>query len=79
MSISSADDAPNGMEFLCGPHRLKVGTSRARTMAIIAASPDLVRVFCKTPRQMLLANALSRARESGERVHGHSVGAQTLF
>lgn len=25
-------------------------------MAILVASPDLVRVSCKTPRQMLLAN-----------------------
>jgi len=78
-STSAADDAPHGMEFLCGPHRLNVATSRTRAMAIIAASPDLVRVCCKTPRQMLLANALCRAWESGERVHGHSVGAQTLL
>jgi uncharacterized protein len=66
MATSSADDAPRGMEFLYDPHRLNVATSRARAMAIIVASPDLVRVSCKTPRQMLLANALCRAWESGE-------------
>ena len=66
MATSSADDAPRGMEFLYDPHRLNVATSRARAMAIIVASPDLVRVSCKTPRQMLLANTLCRAWESGE-------------
>jgi superfamily I DNA and/or RNA helicase len=70
MATSSADDAPRGMEFLYDPHRLNVATSRARAMAVIVASPDLVRVSCKTPRQMQLANTLCRAWESGERVHG---------
>jgi uncharacterized protein len=64
MATSSADDAPRGLEFLYDPHRLNVATSRARAMAIIVASPDLVRVTCRTPRQMLLANALCRAWES---------------
>src|ERR1019366_970747 len=40
-------------------------------MAILIASPDLVRVFCRTPRQMLLANALCRAWER----QGPSAGA----
>lgn len=63
MATSSAEDAPHGMEFLYDLHRLNVATSRARAIAIIVASPDLVRVFCRTPRQMLLANALCRAWE----------------
>ena len=67
MATSSADDAPRGLEFLYDPHRLNVATSRARAMAIIVASPDLVRVSCRTPRQMLLANALCRAWESAGR------------
>jgi predicted RecB family nuclease len=66
MATSSADEAPRGLEFLYDPHRLNVATSRARAMAIIVASPDLVRASCRTPRQMLLANALCRAWESGE-------------
>jgi predicted RecB family nuclease len=64
MATSSADDAPRGMEFLFDLHRLNVATSRARALAIIVASPDLVRVFCRTPRQMVLANALCRAWEA---------------
>ncbi len=64
MATSSADDAPRGLEFLYDPHRLNVATSRARAMAIVVASTDLIRVACRTPRQMYLANALCRAWES---------------
>jgi uncharacterized protein len=53
------------MEFLYDPHRLNVATSRAQALAVIVASPDLVRVSCRTPRQMLLANVLCRAWETG--------------
>ncbi len=63
MATSSAEDAPRGMEFLFDLHRLNVAISRARAVAIIVASPDLARVFCRTPRQMVLANALCRAWE----------------
>ncbi len=65
MATSSADDAPRGMEFLYDLHRLNVATSRARALAIIVASPDLVRVSCQTPRQMHLANALCSAWQTG--------------
>jgi predicted RecB family nuclease len=64
MATSSADEAPRGLEFLYDPHRLNVATSRAMAMAIIVASPDLIRVPCRTPRQMFLANALCQAWES---------------
>ena len=64
MATSSADDAPRGLEFLYDPHRLNVATSRARALAVVVASGDLIRVACKTPRQMYLANELCRARES---------------
>jgi predicted RecB family nuclease len=63
MATSSAEDAPRGMEFLFDLHRLNVATSRARAVAFVVASPDLARVFCRTPRQMVLANALCRAWE----------------
>jgi uncharacterized protein len=64
MATSSADDAPRGLEFLYDPHRLNVATSRARAMAVVVASTDLIRVACRTPRQMYLANALCRAWEA---------------
>jgi len=65
MASSSAVDAPRGLEFLFDLHRLNVATSRAQALAIIVASPDLVRVFCGTASQMVLANALCRAWEAG--------------
>jgi len=64
MATSSADEAPRGLDFLYDVHRLNVATSRARAMAIIVASPDLIRVSCRTPNQMVLVNALCRAWES---------------
>ena len=64
MATSSADEAPRGLDFLYDLHRLNVATSRARALAIIVASPDLIRVFCRTPHQMVLANALCRAWET---------------
>jgi superfamily I DNA and/or RNA helicase len=65
MATSSADNAPRGMDFLYDLHRLNVATSRARALAIIVVSPDLVRVSCQTPRQMQLANALCHAWQVG--------------
>ena len=61
MATSSAADAPRGLEFLFDLHRLNVATSRARSIGIIVASPDLSRAFCRTPHQMRLANALCSA------------------
>ena len=66
MATSSADDAPRGMEFLYSLNRLNVATSRARCLAVVVASPGLLAVRCRTPRQMLLANALARLWELAE-------------
>jgi uncharacterized protein len=60
MATSSPEEAPRGLEFLYSLNRLNVATSRARCVAIVVASPALVRVACHTPRQMQLANALCR-------------------
>jgi hypothetical protein len=35
-------------------------------MSVIVASPDLVRISCRTPGQMLLVTALCLARESAK-------------
>jgi uncharacterized protein len=63
MATSRPEDAPHGMEFLFSLNRLNVATSRALALAIVVASPRLFEVECRTPRQMLLANALCRFRE----------------
>jgi uncharacterized protein len=63
MASSSAADAPRGMEFLYSLNRLNVATSRARCLTVLVASPEVLRVRCRTPRQMRLANALCRLLE----------------
>jgi superfamily I DNA and/or RNA helicase len=63
MAASSAEDAPRGMDFLLDTHRLNVAVSRARAVAIVVASPELLRVAARTPEQMRLANALCRLVE----------------
>jgi len=63
MTTSSPEDAPRGMEFLYSLNRLNVAVSRAQCVAVIVASPALLQVECKTPRQIQLANALCRYLE----------------
>jgi predicted RecB family nuclease len=60
MTTSAPELAPRGMEFLYSRNRLNVATSRARCVAVVVASPELLRVRARTPRQMRLANALAR-------------------
>jgi predicted RecB family nuclease len=60
MATSTAAEAPRGLEFLYSRNRLNVAVSRAMAVAVILASPDLVRVACRTPRQMTLVNGLCR-------------------
>jgi predicted RecB family nuclease len=60
MATPTPEEAPRGMEFLYSLNRLNVATSRARCVALVVASPELIRVACHSPRQMRLANALCR-------------------
>lgn len=52
------------MEFLYSLHHLNVATSRARCVAAVIASPELLRVRCRPPLQMRLANGLGRLVEA---------------
>jgi uncharacterized protein len=63
MASSSMEDAPRGMKFLYSRNRLNVATSRARCVAVIVASPALLRVKASSPEEMRLANALARFAE----------------
>jgi predicted RecB family nuclease len=60
MAASSSDDVPRGIEFLYNRNRFNVAVSRARGLSILVCSPELLRVRCRTPLQMRLANALCR-------------------
>jgi len=57
---SSADEAPRGVDFLYDLHRLNVAVSRARALAVIVASPDLLDAEVHTPEQLRAVNALCR-------------------
>ena len=75
MTTSGPEEAPRGMEFLYSLNRLNVATSRARCLAAVVASPALIRVRAKTPRQMQLANALCRFIELAAAPAGHEDAA----
>ncbi|HUP55453.1 MAG TPA: TM0106 family RecB-like putative nuclease [Methylomirabilota bacterium] len=63
LTTSSPELAPRGMDFLYSRNRLNVATSRARCVAVVVASPDLLRVRARSPEQMRLANAFCRFAE----------------
>ena len=62
-ATSSHADAPRGMEFLYSLNRLNVATSRAKCISIMVSSPRIFEAECRTPRQILLANAFCRYLE----------------
>lgn len=63
MTASSISDAPRGMDFLFSPNRLNVATSRARCVAVLVGSPELLTPDCRSVRQMRLANGVCRFGE----------------
>src|SRR5579864_4035643 len=68
LATSSPDDLPRGMEFLYSLNRLNVAVSRARSLAAVICSPNLLRVRARTPDQLRLANALCLLVEMAEKV-----------
>ncbi|HLE88715.1 MAG TPA: TM0106 family RecB-like putative nuclease, partial [Candidatus Limnocylindria bacterium] len=60
MATSSQEELPRSIEFLYSLNRLNVATSRGRCLAVVVASPDLLKVRVHTPLQMRLANAMCR-------------------
>lgn len=62
MTTSSAEDIPRGMEFLYSRNRINVAVSRAKCLAIIVASPQLLEAPCSKIEQMGLVNTLCFAK-----------------
>lgn len=58
MTTSSGDDLTRNIEFLFSKNRLNVAVSRAKCLAIVVASPDLLKVRCNSIGQMELVNTL---------------------
>jgi uncharacterized protein len=63
MATSNEDYLPRNLEFLYDKNRLNVAVSRAKCLAIVVASPDLLKVHCRTPEQMELVNTLCWLQE----------------
>jgi predicted RecB family nuclease len=63
MATSSGLEAPRNLEFLFSRNRLNVAVSRARCLAVLVCSPELLEVRCGSAEQMRLVNALCRLVE----------------
>ncbi|MBJ7608150.1 MAG: TM0106 family RecB-like putative nuclease [Candidatus Dormibacteraeota bacterium] len=70
MATSSAEDVPRNLEFLLNSNRLNVAVSRARALAVIVCSPQLLHAGCRTPEQLRLVSALCRFAEMATLVVG---------
>ncbi len=60
MTTSSQEYLPRHLDFLFSRKRLNVALSRARSLAIMIASPRLLEIACNTVEQMELINTLCR-------------------
>jgi uncharacterized protein len=60
MASSSREDAPRDMGFLYSRNRLNVAISRAKSLALLVASPTLLEAGCRTPEQMQMVDAMCR-------------------
>lgn len=65
MATSNGDHLPRNIEFLYSKNRLNVALSRARSLALLAASPALADISCATVEQMGLVNLVCGAKRSG--------------
>jgi predicted RecB family nuclease len=58
MATSSGEEIPRILEFLFSRNRLNVAVSRARCLAVLVCSPELLHIRCRNAEQMRLVNAL---------------------
>ena len=64
MTTSNSACLPRRKDFLFSRNRLNVAISRAKTWAILVASPDLLKVQCTSVKEMALVNTLCRIYET---------------
>ena len=75
--LGSAHTRVDYIDGFCGPGRYKTGEdgSRARGLAVLVCSPALMRIRCRRPEQMRMANAFCRLIEFSRA--GDALGAET--
>jgi uncharacterized protein len=71
MTTSSGEHLPRNIEFLYDKNRLNVAVSRAKCLALVVASPELLDIRCSTPQQMALVNTLCWLREYADGLNAH--------
>jgi uncharacterized protein len=59
-ATSSPEDQRRAMDFLYSLNRFNVALSRAQTLVVLVSSPELLSVQCRTPMELVQANALCR-------------------
>ncbi|NLF95994.1 MAG: TM0106 family RecB-like putative nuclease [Candidatus Riflebacteria bacterium] len=67
MVTSGIDELPRDIEFLFSRNRLNVAVSRARSLAVILASPRLLEIPCATVEQLSLVNTLCHLKSCDKR------------
>lgn len=60
MTTSSGDYMPRNIEFSFSQNRINVAISRAKCLAIMLASPELLKVNCNTPDEISLVNTICK-------------------
>src|SRR5204862_7621356 len=63
MATSSGAEIPRNLEFLFSRNRLNVAVSRARCLAVLVCSPELLHIRCRSAGEMRLVNALCKLVE----------------
>jgi superfamily I DNA and/or RNA helicase len=76
MATSSGDDMTRGADFLFSRNRLNVAISRARCLAYLVCTEDLLNTRARTVDDMRLIATLNAFVEYAQRQSAQSVGAQ---
>ena len=65
-AASTVEDAPRGVSFLFDRNRFNVAISRAKSLAVLVASPELLTAACSTVEQARCMNAVLSFKERSE-------------
>ena len=64
MTASDGTELSRGLEFLFSPNRLNVAISRAKTLAVLVCSPDLLSPRCNSADELHLANTVCQLADT---------------